>query len=100
MNRVKTELELVLAELMPLMEENSETTEVSLLPKEEVIILFDKLEPMLKNRETECMDYINEVRRIPGAEELALHIEKCKFKNNSGILGATCFFFLERGLIL
>jgi len=38
------------------------------------------LESMLKNRNPKCMNMIDDIRAIPGTEELALQIEDFEFK--------------------
>ncbi|MCL2440611.1 MAG: transporter substrate-binding domain-containing protein [Treponema sp.] len=42
--------------------------------------LFNELEPLLNDSNTECLKYINRLRSVPGCEELVQQIESFKFK--------------------
>jgi HPt (histidine-containing phosphotransfer) domain-containing protein len=42
--------------------------------------LIEKLEPMLHNRNPECMNLLDDILSIPGTEELAAQVENMKFK--------------------
>ena len=81
MELLKNELDIVLAELRPLLV-NEQIKEESKndLSKDEIKKILAKLEPLLKDRDADCFDMLDEIKRIPGAEELALNIEKFKFK--------------------
>ena len=41
---------------------------------------FAKLEPLLKNKNPECDDLLDDIHAIPGSEELVLQMDKFKFK--------------------
>ena len=78
--RLEAELRSVLNELAPLLveaEKNMKTEEADTKTIKEIIM---KLEPMLINRNPQCVNLIEDIRTIPGAEGLALHVEKMKFK--------------------
>jgi hypothetical protein len=47
----------------------------------DVQALFEKLEPMLMNINPESTILLNEIRAIPGAEELARQIEDYDFES-------------------
>ena len=53
---------------------------------EQTRALFAKLEPMLENINPECIDLIDEIRTIPGTEELARQIEDYDFEAASRTL--------------
>jgi hypothetical protein len=78
MDVLKAELTLVLDEFKPLLDESTEGLKE--LNAEEVLTLFEKLEPMLEKINPECIDLLDNVRAVPGAEELARQIENYKFK--------------------
>jgi len=81
MNLLKTELEQVLSELRPLINESSAGSPAPLiLDKEQALILFKKLQPMLENINPQCVDLLAEIRAIPEAEELAQQIENYEFE--------------------
>ena len=80
MNLLKTELELVLNELRPLLNE-SLVLECKSLNTEQVLALFDKLEPMLKNINPECVNLLDDIRAVQGAEELVRYIEDYDFES-------------------
>ncbi|MCL2717678.1 MAG: ATP-binding protein [Lachnospiraceae bacterium] len=82
MNRLKIELNLVLDELNlffaeAIIEPQEETTPLS---EGQILALFMELEPMLKSRNTDCLDLLSDIRAIPGSEDLAQFIENCEFK--------------------
>ena len=80
MDTLKTELDLVLEELKPLLENISGQPAQEALTAEQATALFSKLEPMLKTRNTECVGLLDEIRAIPGGDDLAAQIEKYNFK--------------------
>ncbi|MCL2044515.1 MAG: ATP-binding protein [Treponema sp.] len=85
-NNLKTELELVLDELEPLLDQAAaqEARQGSLLPvldAAQIHALFEKLEPMLKNINPECTALLDEIRAIPGAQDLAQQIENFDFES-------------------
>jgi HPt (histidine-containing phosphotransfer) domain-containing protein len=80
MKILKTELMLALDEFKPLSEENQELDETQMLDAEQTLSLFDKLGPMLENSNPECVDLLNTICAIPGAEALVQQIENYNFK--------------------
>ena len=79
MNNLKIELISVLGELKPLFDE-SEAGEVPVLNTEEVLALFNKLEPMLENINPESVSLVDEIRKITGTEDLVRQIENYDFE--------------------
>ncbi|MCL2029426.1 MAG: ATP-binding protein [Deltaproteobacteria bacterium] len=77
MKLLKSELTLVLEELRPLLDESGKGLEP--LTAERILALFDKLEPLLENISPHCLGLIDEIRAVPGAEELARLIEDYDF---------------------
>ena len=86
LSRLKTELDLVLKEFAPLFDEFNSRETRSPLSGEQILALFEKLEPMLRERDTDCLDLLDDILAIPGAESLAKHIEKCEFKSAANAL--------------
>jgi len=80
MNRLQTELMLVLEELRPLLDAVS-TREIEPLSVEQIRSLFEKLEPMLKNINPECVNMLDVIDAVPGAEELARQIADYEFES-------------------
>jgi len=80
MKSLETELNTVLGELMPLFDEPEEQAEREFLPLEQILTLLTKLEFMLKRRNPECLDLLEDILSIPGAGDLARHMEKYDFK--------------------
>jgi len=83
MNTLKTELLSVLNELKPIYDNISMLEGPPTLSREQTLALFEKLEPMLKNDNTDCIDLLDQIRAIPGAEELAQQIDNFDFKSAS-----------------
>ena len=73
MKLLETELELVLEELRPLLDESRKGA----VPFDagQTLALFEKLELMLSNLDPECLDLINALKTVPGTEKLANQIE-------------------------
>ena len=87
MGILKTELAMVLEELSPLLDEiAAREGEREPLNAEQVLALFEKLESMLENINPECMNLLDGIRAISGAEELARRIEDYDFESAAGIL--------------
>jgi PAS domain S-box-containing protein len=81
MNLLKSELEQVLNELRPLLSENAaEATAAQALNIEQSVELLEKLKPMLENINPECVNLLDSIRAIPGAEELVRQIEDYDFE--------------------
>jgi len=79
---LETELKTVLDELSPLLStlqvENDNISKITDINK--VLEIFDKLEPLLKNKDTECLKMLDDIYSIQGANELAHQIEEYNFK--------------------
>jgi CheY-like chemotaxis protein len=76
---LENELNIVLDELKPLIaEERIRTAKIE--DPEKVWNIIERLESLLKNKNPECEDLLDDIRAIPGTETLALCIEKFKFR--------------------
>ncbi|MDR3019925.1 MAG: response regulator [Treponema sp.] len=80
MNVLKTELTRVLEEFKPLLNDSAMREKLPALDAKQTLALFEKLEPMLEKINPECIDLLDAVRAVPGAEELARQIENYNFK--------------------
>jgi len=74
------QLKIVLTELEPLLAEINSQKSIEPLSPEKTQELLLKLDEMLRNRNPECMILLEELRKVPEAEELANHIEDFEFK--------------------
>jgi CheY-like chemotaxis protein len=83
-NALKNELTLVLEELEPLLVDDKQTDEA--LSTEQVLKLFAELEPMLENINPECINLLDDIRAIPGTEEMVSYIENYDFESALPIL--------------
>ena len=77
---LEAELNLVLRKLEPLLAEINAQNKTRRMNEDEISDLFERLEPMLINRNPECMNLIEDIRAIPEAEELTRLIEDFEFK--------------------
>ena len=77
---LKTEFELVINELKPLLDESGPWEVSGPLNAEQISSLFKKLDVMLEKRDIGCVNLLADIRAIPGAEELARQIEEYDFK--------------------
>jgi len=80
MEQLKTELDAVLNELTPLLNKAGERGKKRLTDPEKIKEVLSKLEPMLEKRNPECMNLVNDLYAIPGAEQLAQYVEDFDFK--------------------
>jgi len=77
---LEVELNNVLYQLKPLLDEPVEQRKVKSLSAEQVRALFERLEPMLDNINPACVDLLDEIRAVPGTGELARQIEDYDFE--------------------
>jgi signal transduction histidine kinase/CheY-like chemotaxis protein len=80
MKILETELKSVLTELSPLLAEINTVKQVEPVDRKKLLPFLEQLESMLKNRNPECMNMLEDIHAIPGAEELAQLIEDFEFK--------------------
>jgi len=80
LSNLESELILVLDELAPLLAEHENRIITKITDKNVIREIFNKLEPLLNNNNTECLNYLDDIYSIPGAEDLAQHIEDLNFK--------------------
>ena len=80
MEALENELISVLEELAPLLEKSAVQTGPTALTSGQALALFDRLEPMLESINPECADLLDEIRAIPGTENLAQQIEDYDFE--------------------
>jgi PAS domain S-box-containing protein len=85
MKHLETELSQVFGELSPLFDEPARE-KTQFLNAEQVLALFEKLEPMLVNINPECAALLDDIRAVEGADELVQHIESYDFENAVRIL--------------
>jgi HPt (histidine-containing phosphotransfer) domain-containing protein len=81
MSLLKSELMLVIEELRPPRDQLASREAPPPMSAEQALALFEELEPMLENINPECMNMLDDIRAIPGAEELARHIEDYNFES-------------------
>jgi mRNA-degrading endonuclease toxin of MazEF toxin-antitoxin module len=86
MNHLKTALTLILEELGPLLDESAAREALAPLDAGQASALFEKLEPMLENVNPECAALLDEIRAVPGADELARQIEDYDFESAAEML--------------
>jgi len=80
MNLLETELKYVLDELAPLLKEAEARLKTEAPDKARTHELIEQLEQMLNSRNPECINLLDDIRMIPGTEELARQIEDYEFK--------------------
>ncbi|MCL2808435.1 MAG: ATP-binding protein [Treponema sp.] len=81
MKTLKAELKIALDDLTPLLKKENKK-EISKISDLNIILeILEKLEPLIYNNDTECLNFLDEIYSIPGADELARHIEDYNFKH-------------------
>jgi len=74
------ELRATLEKLAPLLVEDKEKHTEEISEKSIVLDILDSLEPLLIERRPECLNYIDKLRAVPGAESLVKQVEDLEFK--------------------
>jgi len=77
---LETELRVVLYKLAPLINEADEVIKSKTTNPEQIKQIAMELEPMLAKSNPECMNYLDDIRAIPGAEKLAGFVQDFEFK--------------------
>ena len=80
LNTLESELNAVLGELAPLLEEYNSREVERIIDTAAICEIFDRLQPMLLAKNPECEDMLGEIRGIAGSGKLADNIENYKFK--------------------
>jgi CheY-like chemotaxis protein len=75
---LEAELHAVLQQLTPLFDESAAS--IKTLDAGQALILLEQLEPMLNSRNPECLNLLDDIRAMPGAEALVQHVEDLDFK--------------------
>jgi len=78
---LEKELNLVLDELRPLLDEKIRSPGTAALAPEQIRETIEKLEALLEGGNPKCLDYIDDLRAIPGSERLIQHIEGFDFES-------------------
>ncbi|MDR0490104.1 MAG: response regulator, partial [Oscillospiraceae bacterium] len=86
MSLLEMEFNRIFEELKPLLYEPSTQTETENLDAQQIRSLLDELKAMLENINPECVNMLDKIRAIPGAEELARQIEDYDFESASRTL--------------
>ena len=82
LSTLERELTMVLEELNPLrLEELAAREARQELSPEQIASLFATLEVLLEDRNPESMNYLGEIRAVPGATEFARHVEHFDFES-------------------
>jgi len=86
MASLEYELEKVLSDLYPLVQENEEIIPVEPMDEEETKELLDKVEFLLRDCDFECLSFIKELRRISGSGEVIKQMENMNFNIAADLL--------------
>jgi hypothetical protein len=88
MHILETELDAVLAELAPILNQTLANAKTQTLPldKEKACELIEKLEPLLKSGSPDCLTFIETLRTIPDSEELIEQMEDFEFRQAAATL--------------
>jgi len=79
MEKLKNELNTVLTELIPLVQKSPD--KIDKIPDDiEIQVLFDDLEFLLNDDNSDCLKLTGDLLKIPGTEELVKQIEDFEFK--------------------
>jgi len=77
---LRAELVAVLVKLAPLLREEADRHNISVTDTKRVHELLDKLEPLLKSKDTQCLKLIDELYSVKGSGALIEQLKGFKFK--------------------
>ena len=77
---LELELRSTLEKLAPLLIEDEEKSIDEITDTSKIIEILDDLESMLTKRKPDCLNLVDDLRAIPGAETLVGHVEELEFK--------------------
>ena len=91
MENLETELKSVLEKLTPMLlagkkAEDEEAKKAVKELTEEQLKILEQLEHMLKNKNPQCINHVDELRKMPETEELVRQIEDFEFRKASDAL--------------
>jgi len=75
LENLKTELDAAIAELEPMVTEATQSIKAEAPSSVAVCKLFEKLKPLLSDGDSDCLMLVEELRSIPGCEELIRQME-------------------------
>jgi signal transduction histidine kinase/DNA-binding response OmpR family regulator len=81
LSTLKTELDAVLTELSPLLDEGGNRGETAALEPIEIRALIEKLEPLLESGNPECLDFVDELHAVSGSGTLIRQIKDFDFES-------------------
>jgi len=83
---IKIELEKVLNELAPLLDEEKLENSKKTIDLVRVREIKNELRPLLMDNNTKCNKFVDELKTMPGTEELIFHIEEFNFNQALKVL--------------
>jgi HPt (histidine-containing phosphotransfer) domain-containing protein len=83
---LETELKAVLEEYAPLLVEVEALPKGTVLDKEKAKELVKEMEPLLKGGNPKCLKFLDDLRRIPGTEELVQQMDDFDFEKATATL--------------
>jgi len=92
---LEREMKAVLDELAPLLTEYEEMLKIKITDRTQIRRIFEDLEPLLKSKNPECEDLLDDLYRIDGAEKLAVKVENFRFDQAMEELNKIKFEFFE-----
>ena len=92
---LEREMKSVLDELAPLLTEYDELMKVKITDKNKIRNILNELEPLLKTKNPECEDLLDDLHRIEGGEKLASKVESFRFEQALDEFEKIKFEFLE-----
>jgi HPt (histidine-containing phosphotransfer) domain-containing protein len=79
MDRLATELDSVISKLTSLIKGVEAPAKPLDMDTEKILVLYEKIEPLLRQSKANCLAYIDEIRAIPGNDELVRQMEAFDF---------------------
>jgi len=81
LERLCSELKAVLDNLAPLVDEEDGKIHNKISDPDKIRGILEELEPMLIKRNPLCMDLLDDIKSIPGADKLAIYVDEFDFIN-------------------
>ena len=81
LKNLKTDLDMVLNELAPTLKESAAERPFGIPEPDKMRALIEKLEPMLKGGNSECLDYLSDLQMLPGSGRLIQQMNDFDFES-------------------
>lgn len=80
LEKLRVELETVLNEFAPVANDYEKENSIEKIDKQAVMKLFEEIEPLIDDHDSSCLNFINNLKAIPGCQKLISEMENLDFE--------------------